>query len=120
MVVIEKSIRNDKVQPINEEQVSEGGTFVELQGRAEHIPKIFSTRKQNYDKKEMDTGLASIQKEDIMVGTDESNLIPKLTQIRKFMISYKKQNEYLHELNENLMLSNKRMREDLEEKEVDY
>ena len=36
------------------------------------------------------------------------------------MISYKKQNEYLHELNENLMLSNKRLREDLEEKEVDY
>ena len=36
------------------------------------------------------------------------------------MISYKKQNEYLHELNENLMLSNKRLQEDLEEKEVDY
>ena len=36
------------------------------------------------------------------------------------MISYKKKNEYLHELNENLMLSNKRLREDLEEKEVDY
>ena len=55
-----------------------------------------------------------------MVDKDESNLIPELTQIRKFMISYKKQNEYLHELNENLMLSNKRLREDLEEKEVDY
>ena len=55
-----------------------------------------------------------------MVDTDESNLIPKLMQIRKFMVSYKKQNEYLHELNENLMLSNKRLRKDLEEKEADY
>ena len=36
------------------------------------------------------------------------------------MISYKKQNEYLHEMNENLMLSNKRLQEDLEEKEVGY
>ena len=55
-----------------------------------------------------------------MVDKDESNLIPELTQIRKFMISYKKQNDFLHQLNENLMLSNKRLREDLEEKEVDY
>ena len=55
-----------------------------------------------------------------MVDNDECNLIPELTQIRKFIISYKKQNEYLHELNENLMLSNKRLREDLEEKYVDY
>ena len=36
------------------------------------------------------------------------------------MTSYKKKNEYLHELNENLMLSNKRLGEDLEETEVDY
>ena len=43
LVVVEKSTRNDKVQPINEEQVSEGEAFVELQGRAEHIPKIFCT-----------------------------------------------------------------------------
>ena len=55
-----------------------------------------------------------------MVDKDKSDLIPELTQIRKFMISYKKQNEYLDELNENLMLSNKRLREDLEEKEDDY
>ena len=120
LVVIEESVNRDRVQLLNEEQVSESETFVELQGRAEHIPEIFCTRKQNYDKKEMDRGLASVQKEDIMVDTDESNLIPELTQIRKFMISYKKQNEYSHELNENLMLSNKRLQEDLEEKEVDY
>ena len=93
---------------------------MELQGRAEHILEIFCTGKQNYDKEEIDTGLASVQKEDSMVDKDESDLIPELTQIRKFMISYKKQNEYLHELNENLMPSNKRLREDLEDKEVDY
>ena len=66
---------------------------MELQGRDEHIPEIFCTGKQNYDKKEIDTGLASVQKEDSMVDMDESNLILELTQIRKFMISYKKQNE---------------------------
>ena len=62
LVVIEKSISNDKIQPVNEEQVFEGETFMELQGRAKHIPEIFCTGKQNYDKEEIDTGLASIQK----------------------------------------------------------
>ena len=100
IVVIEELVNGDRVQLLNEEQVSEGETFVELQGRDEHILEIFCIGKQNYDKNEMDTGLASVQKEDIMVDIDESNLIPELTQIRKFMISYEKQNEYLHELNE--------------------
>ena len=68
----------------------------------------------------MDSGLASVHKEDIMVDIDESNLIPELTQIRKYMISYRKKNDYFHEMNENLMLSNKRLREDLEEEEADY
>ena len=82
---------------------------MELQGRAEHIPEIFCTGKKNYDKEEIDTVLASVQNKDSMVDKDESNLISELTQITKFMICYKKQNEYLHELNENLMLSNKRL-----------
>ena len=112
-VVIEESVSRDRVQLLNEEQVSEGEKFIELQGGVQHIPEIFCIGKQNYER-EMDSGLASVQKEDIMVDTDESNLIPKLKQIRKFMISYKKQNEYLHEMNENLMLSNKRLQEDLE------
>ena len=60
LVVIENSISNDKVYQINEEQVSEGETFVELQRRAEHIPETFCTGKKNYDKKEIDTGLASV------------------------------------------------------------
>ena len=38
LIVIDKSISNDKIQSINEEQVSEGEAFVELQGRDEHIP----------------------------------------------------------------------------------
>ena len=55
-----------------------------------------------------------------MVDTDEVDVIPELVQMRKFMVSYKEQNKYLQDLNENLMLANKRLREDLEEKEADY
>ena len=73
--VIEESVSRDRVQLLIEEQVSEGEKFIELQGGAQHIPKIFCTGKQNYER-EMDSCLASVQKEDIMVDTDESNLIP--------------------------------------------
>ena len=75
LVVIEESVSRDRVQLLNEEQVSEGEKFIELQGGVQHIPKIFCTGKQNYER-EMDLGLASVQKEYIMVDTDESNLIP--------------------------------------------
>ena len=51
---------------------------------------------------------------------DEVDVIPELVQIRKFMMYYKDQNKYLQDLNQNLMVANKILREDLEEKEVDY
>ena len=40
--------------------------------------------------------------------------------MRKFMVSYKEQNKYLRDLNEKLMHANKRLQEDLEEKEAYY
>ena len=111
---------NDKVQPINEEQVSEGENFVELQGMYEHIPELFCTNKKNYVEKEIDSDLKSIHKEEIMVDADEADVILELIQTRKFSVSYKEQNKYLQDLNENLMLVNKILQEDLEEKEAYY
>ena len=109
LVIIEESMSKDKVQLINEEQVAEGEKFVELQGRDEHILELFCTSKQNYDEKKIDLGLKSVQKEEIMVDTDEADVIPELVHMRKFMVSYKEQNKYLQDLNENLMLANKRL-----------
>ena len=59
LVVIEESISRDRVQLLNEQQVSEGEIFIELQGGAQHIPKIFCIGKQNYEK-EMDSSLESV------------------------------------------------------------
>ena len=87
---------------------------------AEHIPELFCTNKKNYVEKQIGSDLMSIHKEEIMVDTDEVDVIPELVQMRKFMVSYKEQNKYLQDLNENLMLANKRLREDLEKKEADY
>ena len=87
---------------------------------AEHIPKLFCTNNKNCVGKEIDSDLKSVHREEIMVDIDEVDVIPELVQMRKFMVSYKEQNKYLQDLNENLMLVNKILQEDLEEKEADY
>ena len=69
LVVIEESVSRDRMQLLNEEQVSEGEKFIELQGGVQHIPEIFCIGKKNYES-EMDSSLASIHKEDIMADTD--------------------------------------------------
>ena len=46
--------------------------------------------------------------------------MPELNQIKKSLQSYKEQTKFLQNINENLMIANKRLWEDLEEKEIDY
>ena len=44
----------------------------------------------------------------------------ELSQVRKSLQTYKKQTRYLQDINEKLMVANKRLREDLEDKETEY
>ena len=94
--------------------------FQKVKNLSEHIPELFCTNKQNYVEKDIDLGLKSVQEEETIVDTNEADVIPKLVWIRKFMMSYKEQNKYLQDLSENLMVANKRLQQDLEEKEVYY
>ena len=73
----------DRVQLINEEYVSEGENFVDMQGMVEHIPKLFCTNKQNYVEKDIDSGLKSVQEEETIVDPDEADAIPELVQIKE-------------------------------------
>ena len=47
-------------------------------------------------------------------------IAPELNQIKKYLQTYKEQTKFLQSINEKLMNANKRLREDLEEKEVDF
>ena len=47
-------------------------------------------------------------------------MTPELNQVKKSLQTYKDQTRFLQNINEKLMTTNKRLREDLEEKEVDY
>ena len=45
---------------------------------------------------------------------------PKLSQCRRSLQIYQEQTRYLQDINEKLMVANKRLREDLEDKEAEY
>ena len=47
-------------------------------------------------------------------------IAPELNQIKRYLQTYKEQTNFLQSINEKLMTANKRLREDLEEKEADY
>ena len=95
IVVIEESVSKEKLQLINEEHISEGEKFIELQGMAERIPESFCTNKQNYVENDVDSGAKSLQEEETIVDTYEADIIPELVLTKTFMLSYKEQNKYL-------------------------
>ena len=87
---------------------------------AEHIRESFCTNKQNYVENDVGLGLKFLQEDETIVDTEEAEIILELAQTMKFMLSYKEKKKYLQDLNENLMIANKRLQNDLEEKEADY
>ena len=45
---------------------------------------------------------------------------PELSQCERSLQTYKEQTRYLQDINEKLMVANKRLREDMEDKETEY
>ena len=50
----------------------------------------------------------------------EVEIVPELNQIKNSLQTYKEQAKFLQNINEKLMTANKRLQEELEEKETDY
>ena len=51
---------------------------------------------------------------------EDLEISPELNQVKKYLQTYKEQTRFLQNINEKLMIANKRLRKDLEDKEVDY
>ena len=49
---------------------------------------------------------------------EDLEISPELNQVKKSLQTYKEQTRYLQNINEKLMVANKRLREDLEDKET--
>ena len=51
---------------------------------------------------------------------EDLEISPELNQVKKSLQTYKEQTRYLQNINEKLMIANKRLLEDLEDKETEY
>ena len=60
------------------------------------------------------------QEDEVLMKEKAIEIAPELNQIKKSLQTYKEQTKFLQNINEKLMTANKRLREELEEKEVDY
>ena len=89
-----------------------------MQGVAGSIPEAFCTDKQDNP----DNGSASkgLQEEGVHIREEDLEISPELSQCRKSLQTYQEQTRYLQDINEKLMVANKRLHEDLEDKETEY
>ena len=51
---------------------------------------------------------------------EDLDMPPELSQCKRSLQTYKEQTRYLQDINEKLMVANKRLREDMEDKEAEY
>ena len=60
------------------------------------------------------------QEDEVLMKEKAIEIASELNQIKKSLQTYKEQTKFLQNINANLITANKRLREDLEEKETDY
>ena len=92
--------------------------FIDMQGVAGSIPAVFYTDKQdNFDEGSVSK---SLHKEGGHIREEDLEISPELNQCKRSLQTYKEQTKYLQDINEKLMVANKRLREDMEDKEAEY
>ena len=118
IVMIDDASSKEIVHTSKGQYCSDNEKFIDVQGVAGFIPEIFCTNKQVYSE---DCSASRIPQEDeVLMKEEDIEITPELNQIKKYLQTYKEQTRFLHNINEKLMTANKRLREDLEDKEADY
>ena len=92
--------------------------FIDMQGVAGSIPAVFCSGKQD----NLDEGsvLKSLHEEGGHLREEDLEISPELNQCKRYLQTYKEKTKYLQDINEKLMVANKRLREDMEGKEAEY
>ena len=92
--------------------------FIDIQGIAGSIPEAFCTDKQdNPDNGSVSKGL---QEEGVHIIEEDLEISPELSQCRRSLQTYQEKTRYSQDINEKLMVASKRLREYLEDKEIEY
>ena len=116
VVVIDDARSKETIHTSKDQYGIDIERFIDIQGVAGSIPEYFCTDKQDNP----DDGSASkaLQEEEVHIREEDLEISPELSQFRKSMQTYKEQTRYLQDINEKLMVANKRLRENLEDKET--
>ena len=92
--------------------------FIDMQGVAGAIPEIFCTDEPNRFNE--GSKPRNLPEEKDYMKEEDIDVTPELVQCQKSLQTYKEQTRYLQEINEKLLVANKRLREDMEEKEAEF
>ena len=118
LVIVNDSFNEETMHASKEQYCLENENSIDLQGISGCIAEMFCTNKQVYS--ENCSVSKSIQEDEVLMNEKAIEIAPELNQIKKSLQTYKEQTKFLQSINEKLMTTNKRLREDLEEKETDY
>ena len=118
LVIVNDSFSEENIHVSKEWYCLENENFIDLQGNSRCIPERFCTNKQVYS--ENGSALKSIQEDEVLMDEKETEIVPELNQIKKYLQTYKEHAKFLQNINEKLMTANKRLWEYLEKKETDY
>ena len=118
IVMVNDSFSEETIHASKDQYCLNNENFIDIQGVAGSIPEIFFTNKQVCSKY---CSVSKIPQEDAVLMREKAiEIAPELNQIKKYLQTYTEQTKFLQSINEKLMTTNKRLQEDLEEKEVDY
>ena len=118
LVIVNDSFSEENIHVSKEQYFLENENSIDLQGISGCIPEMFCTSKQVYS--ENCSVSKYLQEDEVLMNEKAMEIFPELNQIKKSLQTYKEQTKFLQNINEKLMTANKRLREDLEEKETDY
>ena len=118
VVVIEDAASEGTLHTARDQYCEDMEKFIDMQGVAGSIPVVFYTDKQdNFDEGSVSK---SLHKEGGHIREEDLEISPELNQCKRSLQTYKEQTKYLQDINEKLMVANKRLREDMEDKEAEY
>ena len=118
VVIIEDAASEGTINTVEDKHSENMEEFIDRQGVAGAIPEMFCTNKQN----NFDEGSISrtVPEEGDCSREEDLDITPELGQCQISLQTYKEQTRYLQDINEKLMVANKRLQEDREEKEAEF
>ena len=118
VVIIEDAASEGTINTAEDKYSQNMEEFIDMQGVAGAIPEIFCTDEPN--KLVEGSKLGNLSEDKDCMREEDIDVTPELGQCQRSLQTYKEQTRYLQEINEKLLVANKRLREDMEEKEAEF